>query len=143
MYLNKKVFSSKLWLQRVLSVEVSHTSLKKCSTRLDCSYPTESTESRLCVGLTKSRTQHRRVTEKESDSWHFVRRDAFESTQSPSLETGLKPLMHKTPALLRMNQVRSEKHSKESKDRDQYADGKKGRLTNKNLSQKLRQGLLA
>ena len=37
------------------------------------------TESRLCVGLTESRTQHRWVAEYESDSQHFMRRDDCES----------------------------------------------------------------
>ena len=74
----KKVFSAQLWLQRVLSVEVSHTCLKKCSTTcVDCSLPIES---RLCVGLTESRTQHEWVVEKESDSQLFVSLDACGST---------------------------------------------------------------
>ena len=73
-------------------MEVSHTWLKKCNTaHLDCLLPTES---RLCVGLTESRTQHRRVAEYESDSQHFVCRDACESTQSESLlsPSGNRPL---------------------------------------------------
>ena len=42
---------------------VSHTCLKKCSTtRHDCSL---ATESRLCAGLTESRTQHRWVAESQ------------------------------------------------------------------------------
>ena len=41
-------------------------------------------ESLLCVGLTESRNQHRWVAEYESDSQHFVRRDACESVLSQS-----------------------------------------------------------
>ena len=78
--LKKSSFFNKL--HRVLSLEVSHTCLKNCNTgRRDCSL---TIESRLCVGLTESRTQHRWVAEYESDSQYFVRRDAYESTLSPS-----------------------------------------------------------
>ena len=71
----------------ILCASRLHMGAMKCNTaHLDCSLPTESMtlESLLCVGLTESRTQHRWVVEYESDSHHFLRRDACESLQSPS-----------------------------------------------------------
>ena len=75
--LNLKKISFFNKLQRVLSVEVSHTYLKKCNTALlDCSLLTES---QLCAELTESRTLHRWIAKYESDSQYFVHRDEIQS----------------------------------------------------------------
>ena len=79
-------------LHRALSLKVNHTCLKKCNTAcLDCSLFTQNQAVRDSVGFTESRIEHRWLAEYESDSQHFVSREACESPLSPSGNGPLAP----------------------------------------------------